>query len=39
MRGLKGEKSRTKILIPAEVELPADVSPADMKNAVLVSGV
>ena len=35
---LTAEKSRTRILIPLEVELPPGVKPADMKNAVFVVG-
>ncbi|MBK5292323.1 MAG: hypothetical protein JJE04_11680 [Acidobacteriia bacterium] len=35
---LKNEKSKIKILIAAEVELPADVNRAEIKNAVFVSG-
>ena len=34
---LKNEKVRTKILIPAEIELPADLDRTEFRNAVFVS--
>ena len=34
---LKNEKTRTKILIPAEIELPAGLNRSELKNAVFVS--
>jgi ppGpp synthetase/RelA/SpoT-type nucleotidyltranferase len=34
---LKNEKVRTRILIPSEIELPADLDRTELKNAVFVS--
>jgi ppGpp synthetase/RelA/SpoT-type nucleotidyltranferase len=36
---LRDDKSRTRVLIPEEVELPADINKTDLKNAVFVKGV
>ena len=34
---LKNDKIRTKILIPSEIELPADLDRSEARNAVFVS--
>src|SRR6185436_6756111 len=35
---LRDDKSRTRILIPEEIELPADIDRAELKNAIFVKG-
>jgi hypothetical protein len=34
---LKSEKPKTKILIPAEIEIPVDLDRSEFRNAVFVS--